>query len=197
MAVNTNAPFGFRYAGRLEGGSPTEGLTTRTVSSAYGTALFQGDPVISMSTGYIQVATSNSVTVAGIFNGTEYLNTNVGRKVWFNSLPASGVGADAKAYLSNDPQALWVAQSNGTAIAFADIGANIGFATGGGTAATGISTYALDQTTIATTNTLPFRIVGLWSQYAPSGSPGTDDTSAYNWAVVALNNTDRSSTTGV
>ena len=120
-----------------------------------------------MTSGYVQVATSNSVTVAGVFNGTEYLNSNVGRKVWANSVATSGLGADALIYISNDPQALWVAQSNGTAIAFADIGANIGFATGNGTVATGISTYALDQTTIATTNTLPFRIVGLWSQYHP------------------------------
>jgi hypothetical protein len=195
--ANVNAPFGFQYAGRQEGGSPTEGLTSRIVSSAYGVAIFQGDPVISMTSGYIQVATSNSVTVAGVFNGTEYLNSNVGRKVWFNSLPSSGIGADAKAYISNDPPALWVAQSNGTAIAFADIGANIGFATGTGNTTTGRSTYALDQTTIGTTNTLPFRIVGLWSQYAPPGSAGTDDTTPYNWAVVALNNTDRSTTTGV
>src|SRR5438093_363 len=109
--ANTNAPFGFRYFGRQEGGSPTEGLTPRKVSSAYGTGIFQGDPVISMSTGYIQAATSNTVTVAGIFNGAEYLNSNVGRKVWFNSLPATGLGADGLAYISNDPQALWVAQS--------------------------------------------------------------------------------------
>ena len=195
--ANVNSPFGFLYAGRQEGGSPTMGLTPRVVSSAYGTALFQGDPVISMSTGYIQVATSNSVTVAGIFNGTEYLNSNVGRKVWFGSLPATGIGADAKAYISNDPEALFVAQSDGTAIAFGDIGANIGFTTGTGNTSTGKSTYALAQSTIATTNTLPFRIVGLWSQFAPPGSQGTDDTSSYNWAVVALNNTDRASTTGV
>jgi len=195
--ANTNAPFGFRYFGRQEGGSPTEGLTPRKVSSAYGTGIFQGDPVISMSTGYLQAATSNTVTVAGIFNGTEYLNSNVGRKVWFNSVPASGLGADALAYLSNDPQALWVAQSDGSPITFADIGNNIGFTTGSGNTSTGLSAYALAQSTIATTNTLPFRIVGLWSQFAPPGSQGTDDASSYNWAVVALNNTDRASTTGV
>lgn len=150
-----------------------------------------------MSTGYLQAATSNTVTVAGIFNGTEYYNSNVGRKVWFNSLPATGLGADGLVYISNDPPALWLAQSNGSAITFADIGANIGFATGSGNTTTGLSTYALDQSTIGTTNTLPFRIVGLWSQYAPPGTPGADDTSLYNWAVVALNNTDRASTTGV
>jgi hypothetical protein len=120
----------------------------------------------------------------------------VGRKVWWY-WPSSGVSSDGNAGISNDGEALFVAQSNGTAIAFADIGANIGFATGAGSTTTGLSAYSLDQTTIGTTNTLPFRIVGLWSQKAPPGSAGADDTTPYNWAVVALNNTDRSSTTGV
>ncbi len=193
-----NDPFGFRYCGRQEGGSPTEGLTTRLVSSAYGTAIFMGDPVISLTSGYIAVATSNTVTIAGIFNGTEYLNSNVGRKVWFNSLPASGVGADAKAYISNDPDALFVAQANGSAIAFSAIGGNAEFAATAGDATTGISNYALVSTTAGSTlNTMPFRIVGLWSQFAPPGSPGTDDTYSFNWVVVTLNNTDRNQLTGV
>ena len=195
---NTDSPFGFRYCGRQEGGSPTEGLTSRLVSSTYGTAIFQGDPVISLTSGYIAVATSNAVTIAGIFNGTEYLNSNVGRKVWFNSLPATGVGGDAKAYLSNDPDALFVVQANGSAIPFSAIGGNAQFAAGTGDSSTGISEYSLVSTTAGSTlNTMPFRIVGLWSQYAPPGSPGTDDTYSFNWVVVALNNTDRNTTTGV
>ena len=157
-----------------------------------------GDPVISLTSGYIAVATSQSVTISGIFNGTEYLNTNVGRKVWFNSLPATGIGADPRAYLSNDPDALFVAQSNGSAIPFSAIGGNVGFVANAGDAATGISGYALDNSVAGTTlNTMPFRIIGLWSQFAPPGSPGTDDTYSFNWVVVALNNSDRNTTTGV
>jgi hypothetical protein len=38
-----------------------------------------------------------------------------------------------------------------------------------------------------TTATLPFRVVGLWSDYAPAGSPGTDNTTPYNLAVVTPN----------
>ena len=195
--ANVDSPFGFRYFGRQEGGSPTAGLTPRNIASTYGTGIFQGDPIISMASGYIQAATSNTVTVGGVFNGVEYLNSNVGRKIWFNSWPASGAGGNGQGYLSNDPQALFLAQSNGSPIVFADIGMNIGFATGSGNTTTGISAYSLDQSTIGTTNTLPFRIVGLWSQYAPPGSAGADDANDFNWAVVALNNTDRTSTTGV
>lgn len=195
---NTNDPFGFRYCGRQEGGSPTEGLTTRLVSSTYGTAIFMGDPIISLTSGYVAVATSNAVTIAGIFNGTTYLNSNVGRKVWFNSLPATGVGGDAKAYLSNDPDALFVVQANGSAIPFSAIGGNAEFTAGTGDASTGISGYALTTATAGSTlNTMPFRIVGLWSQFAPPGSPGTDDAYSFNWVVVALNNTDRKQLTGV
>ena len=63
---------------------------------------------------------------------------------------------------------------------------------------TGISAYSVDQTSIGTSSALPFRIVGLYSQFAPPGETGTDDTADYNLVVVTFNDTDRhSGTTGV
>jgi hypothetical protein len=40
---------------------------------------------------------------------------------------------------------------------------------------------------IGTTATLPFRIVGLWSDIAAPGSPGADTASQYNWVLVEAN----------
>src|SRR5882757_10074632 len=122
VATNTNAPFGFRYFGRLEGGSPTEGLTTRSIASTYGTAIFMSDPVLSLSTGYIALPTVSTTQITGILGNLEYLNTAAGRNIlgapyW----PSSGVGSNGTAGIYDDPQALWLVQSNNTAITFADI----------------------------------------------------------------------------
>jgi hypothetical protein len=46
--ANVNAPNGFQYFGRLEGGSPTAGLSTRLISSSDTAAVGQGDPVTSL-----------------------------------------------------------------------------------------------------------------------------------------------------
>ena len=43
---------------------------------------------------------------------------------------------------------------------------------------------------IGTTATYPFRLVNLLSAQSPSGTNGTDNTSANNQAVVTFNNVD-------
>jgi hypothetical protein len=154
--------------------------------------------VTSLGTGYVTLATAGTTQISGIFLGCYYLNTGVGRVVWSRNWPGSGAGGDATAEIDTDPNALFVAQSNNTAIAFTDIDANVNFAIGTPNSTTGYSTSSIDQSTIATTNTLPFRIVGLLSQYLPANSvAGTDDSSAYNRIIVAPNYTDRKSLVGI
>lgn len=195
--ANTNAPNGFQDFGRLEGGSPTEGLSTRLISSADTAALGYGDPVTSLATGFVTASTAGTTQIDGIFYGCEYLSTAVGRTVWANNWPGSGAGSNVKAYIKTDPQALFVVQASNTAIVFADIGANIQFVAGTPNSVTGFSTAAVTQSSIATTDTLPFRIVGLLSDYSPSSTDGTDNASAYNRVIVAPNNWDRNSRVGI
>lgn len=198
--ANTNAPNGFQRFGLLDGASPTMGCQQRLVASADTTPIGYGDPVVSLVTGYVARATAGTTQIAGIFMGCYYLNTAVGRVVWSKSWPGASAGSDGHANIDTDPNALYIAQSNNTAIAFADINANINFVIGTpqSESAGGFSTSALDQSTINTTNTLPFRIIGLYSQYVPAGSEnGSDDTSAYNRVIVAPNYTDRKSLVGM
>lgn len=197
--ANTNAPNGFQYFGRLDGGSPTMGNTVRKIISSYGTAIGYGDPVVSVAGGFIEAAAPGTTQIAGIFYGCKYLNLSVGRVVWAPNWPGTSQGSDATAYLTTDPQAMFVVQSNLTAIGFADIDANINFASGTPSSVTGMGTTTVNQSTINTTDTLPFRIVGLLSQYeGTSGSVnGTDDSSSYNRVIVTGNFWDRSSRTGI
>lgn len=196
--ANVNAPNGFQYFGRLEGGSPTEGMTTRLIANADTAKVGQGDPVTSLGTGYVTASTAGTTQIDGIFYGCEYLSTATGRTIWSNYWPGAGATGDIKAYLTTDPQAMFVVQSNNTAIVFADIGANINFAAGTPNAVTGFGTTSVAQSTIESTTTLPFRIVGLLSDYTgPNGGNGTDNASAYNRVIVTANNWDRKSLTGI
>lgn len=195
--ANTNAPNGFQYFGRMDGGSPTMGNTTRKILSTYNVAIGFGDPVISVASGYIQRATASTVQIAGIFFGCSYLDTGVGRVIWTKSWPGTAQGSDAIAYLNTDPQSLFVGQSNGSPITFSDIDANINFAIGTPDSVTGMSTSSLNQSTIATTDTLPFRIVGLYSDYETASVDGADNASSYNRVVVRPNFWDRSSLVGI
>ena len=191
--ANTNAPFGFRqYSGT--GSAPTYEQVAMTIASNNTTAVYFGDPVVPLNTGYITQASSNSVQIAGIFVGCKYLSTSQKRTVWSNYWPGSDASSAVEAYVVNDPNAKFVAQSDATGVAFADINANIGFAIGTGNTATGISGAYLDTSTLNTTNTLPFRVVALVQN--PPGSAGTE-AGAYNWAVVAFNNVSTKQLTGI
>jgi len=215
--ANTFAPNGFRqWSGT--GSAPTYEQTVAYIAYNNTQGIFYGDPVVQLNTGYIAQASSNSVQIAGIFNGCQYLSVAQKRTVWSNYWPGSDVasGNTVTAYVINDPNAQFIVQTansntTATAVGFANIGNNIGFGIGGtasgntgsnGNTASGQSTFYADQYTIATTSTLPFRIVGL-AGYAPvgvspwAGQNGYDTTTAYNSLIVAFNNVATKSLTGI
>lgn len=182
---NTNAPFGFRqYSGT--GSAPTYEQNVRKIASNNTTAIFFGDAVIPLATGYITQATASTVQLAGIFAGCKYLSTSQKRTVWSNYWPGSDATGDVEAYVIDDPNAKFIVQGGGAAVGFDAIGANIqiNVSTAGNTA-TGISGMFVDS--VNTTATLPFKVVGLVQD--PPGANGTDVTSAYNQIIVQFNNT--------
>ena len=194
---NNNAPFGFvPYRGN--GAAPTYELSTRMIASANTTKIFQGDPVIPLTTGYItQMSAGGTVRCEGIFSGCKYLSTSAKRTVWSNFWPGADANGDVEAYLYSNPQMQFEVQSSdasGTsAVVFANIGEyiNIGYGIGlagtpNGNTANGLSTASVDQDTLATTVTHPFIVVGLVE--APPGAEGTDIATEYNRVIVAFNN---------
>jgi hypothetical protein len=149
--------------------------------------------------GYLDKATSNSAAngVEGIFIGCKYFSTSQKRTVWNSYWPGSDATGDVEAYIITDPNAMFVVQNgtSATAIGLADIGANVGFLAAAGNTATGLSAYTVDQSTLNTTNTLPFRVVDLVLD--PPGINGTDSASGYNWVIVGFNNQARRQLTGI
>lgn len=193
--ANTQASFGFRHIGFLAGASPDYQQLTRLIQSTNTTKIFAGDPVVkSGATNYIIQGANNTTTLEGIFVGCQYTPSGgLGIPQWSPYWPGAAA-ADATAYIINAPNALFLAAALSTAIVTANIGANIGFAIGtGSTVGGGLSGATLDQSTLGTTNTLPFQ---LFSMYQGIGN-GSDPATSYNWAVVTFNNQRFKQLTGV
>lgn len=194
--TNTLAPFGFKQVGYLDGQAPTFAPQPRLISPTNTTKIYRGDPVVSLNTGFIAQAAAGTTAVAGVFDGCTYYSLAQGRQVWSNYWPGGDVASDATvvAHIISSPSALFLAQSNGLPITEADIGSNVNFAIGtGSTFGGGFSGATIDQSSLATTSTLPFRIYSL----SASLGNGSDNASDFNYAVVAFNNQDFKSLTGV
>lgn len=192
--ANVTSFMGFRNIGFLPGYSPDYQLLSRQISNANATAIYRGDPVV-MSSGLLIAATSTATPVDGVFDGCTYTDAS-GNTVWRPYCPATQT---ATGYVLASPGAMFLAQSNGTAITTTNLNKNIGFVVAAGTTiGGGFSGYQIDAGNIQTTNSLPFRLVNLYSSIAPSGVNGTDNTSNNNMAVVTFNSQDfKAGQTGV
>lgn len=181
--ANTNAPFGFtHYSGA--GSAPTYEQVVRKIASTNTTAIYYGDAVIPLTTGYIGQATASTVRMEGIFVGCKYTSTSQKRTVWMRYWPGADATGDVTAYVISDANARFMVQAGGTAIGLANIGEYIQLNVGTGSTATGTSGMYVESP--ATTVTLPFIVVGLVED--PPGSAGSDSTSAYNRIIVGFNN---------
>lgn len=190
--ANTQATFGFRHIGYTSGGSPDYQLATGVILSTNTTKIYRGDPVIvDPTTGKIkQAAAGATQALAGIFDGCMYTPVG-GTPVWSPYWPGAGASVDATAYIINAPNALFMAAALNTSIVTANIGENVDFAIGTGSTVTGFSGATVDQSTLNTTNTLPFRIVAPVTTQGNFGvvGNGSDPSTAYGWCVVTFNNT--------
>lgn len=194
--ANTNAPFGLRWLG-FNGGSaaPTFGLIQRKIISSSNQVAAKGDLMYQDTNGYVNAVTAAGTAasqVVGIFWGCEYLSNALGRRVVSPYWPGGDTSQDVDVLLipliGNPPQ-LFYAQTTSTPITFADIGRNVDIAYSAPVSygASAKSQVTIAASTLNTTNTLPFRVQGLYSSIAAPGSSGTDDASNYNWVIVSFN----------
>lgn len=191
--ANTTGYMGFKHIGFLPGYAPDYQLQAKTVGVGNATAIYRGDPVTFSSGLIIAADAANSAKVDGIFDGCTFVDAS-GNTKWQPYCPAAQT---ATAYIIAAPGAMFLGQSNNTALTQANVNSNIGYvAAAGQTTGGGFSGYLLDASKIGTTATYPFRIVSLFSAIAPAGTNGAE-ASSYNMAVLTFNNMDfRSGQTG-
>ena len=171
--ANVASPYGLRPVKRADG-MPYAGATSEYLIDPAGEAtnIFYGQVVHIGADGYIALSTAtgadgttnalptgtNLTGSIGVFVGCEYVNAQ-GQVIHSQYYPSGTTGV-VKAYVVDDPNVLFQAQMDG-AIDQSDIGANTFFAaaqsTSTGSTRTGVSSSALESTTVTTT--AAFRIV--------------------------------------
>lgn len=193
--ANTFSPFGFQPQKRSDSAAWTDAQREYLIAAANTHTFFKGDPVVALTTGYIDRVAIGSIPTQGtlgIFMGCEYMSTAGGTKKWSPQFPGGDTAADIKCWVITDPQVIfrcWVGTGSGSTAGGpavqADLFANFNWQLGTGNAQSGISGAYLDYASSATTSTLPLTIVGLVTQ--PAGTNGTDTTTAGNMVDVILN----------
>jgi len=194
--ANSNGAFGLRPYGMLGSAPNSTGTTEYRIASDNSNPIFQGMAVIPLAAGVIddlQAAAGGNVAIVGVFNGCEYVSSTTGEVIRSNFWPGSGADSNfpVRAFLFDNPSQLFtiatsnvVSAANTEAEVRAAVFANIAFATGNsGSTTTGISSATADLNTIATTNTLALRIMGV--QEDPENA---DFTAAGIPLIVRINN---------
>lgn len=195
--ANTQATFGFRQIGYISGAGVDYQLNTGTILSSNSTKIYRGDPVcLDPTTGAVVQGANNTSSLFGVFDGCMYTPTTGGPPQWSPFWPGAAFGS-ATAYVIDAPNALFMVACLNTAIVTANLGENVGFAIGTGNTVTGISGATADQSTLNTTNTLPFKVWKMANDFLPAGSQGADLASAYAWVVVTFNNVRSKQLTGL
>ena len=131
------------------------------VASAYGTAIFYGDFVKLVAAGTVEKAAVTTAVVAGtvgIFVGCSYTDPSTSQLTFNQQYPASTTASDIMAYVVDDPKIVLKMQGDGS-IAQTGLGNNVSAISTAGSTAIGRSKNALDASSIATTNTLPLRVI--------------------------------------
>ena len=188
--ANVNQPFGFKHLGVAQGGSaPTYGLRRVKIAYNYGAALYKGDVLQDLGSGYHGVwSNADGGNTTGVVQGFEYLSTAAGRKVWSTYLPTTDHANDIDAWvipIFGAPPQSFLVQAYATNFTIADIGTKVQPTAGTGVVIGGRGRSGMTITQgSATTNTYPFRVVDMYSMIAAKGVVGTDDTASYNLVVV-------------
>ena len=194
--ANINGAFGLRPIGKMGQNTNSTGATEYRIASSNTNAIYQGSPVIPLAAGVIDIvgaAAGGTVGLLGVFWGCEYVSSVTGEKIFSNYWPGSGADSNypVKAFVYDDPAQLFlIATSNVVAGADTEaevraaVFANANFATAtSGSTVTGLSSATLDLNTIATTNTLNLRIMGVMDD-----PENLDFASAGVGILVRLNN---------
>ena len=188
--ANKSTAYGLRPIGLVGSATNSTGVTQYEIASNNTNAIYQYGIVVPLAGGVIDFAgaTDGGTTQAlGVLMGIEYQDSVQKKPVFLNYWPGScSVSVDTnypvKAFVADDPNQLFKVASDAsltdraTALATVFANASLGTSARTGSTNTGSSDSALSVSSVATTATLPLRIVGILddvsnSDYTAAGIP--------------------------
>ena len=161
--MSTSAtPHGARPVGSIISCAFNNQVKHYKIKNAYGTSIFYGDFVkmgddnpnttIQLDSG------TTALTPIGIFLGCQYTDPTTGQFTPNQYFPASTAADDIVAFVAIDPFLIMQMQCDGAADQD-DLGKNCAVVQTAGSTAIGNSKNSVDISTVATTNTLPVKII--------------------------------------
>ena len=183
--MSTSAtPHGARPVGSIISCAFNNQVKHYKIKNAYGTSIFYGDFVkmgddnpnttIQLDSG------TTALTPIGIFLGCQYTDPTTGQFTPNQYFPASTAADDIVAFVAIDPCLIMQMQCDGAADQD-DLGKNCAVVQTAGSTAIGNSKNSVDISTVATTNTLPVKIIDFVD--GPSSAVGD----AYTDVLVMFN----------
>tara|TARA_R100001369_G_scaffold36736_3_gene62153 strand:+ start:1217 stop:1801 length:585 start_codon:yes stop_codon:yes gene_type:complete len=177
--ANQDAAFGLRPVKRIGGTPFTGGQSRYRIAADYGTAIFQGDMVMQVTGGTVEIhADGGTVPIVGVFNGCKFTDPTTGEQVFSNSYPASTDAADIIAFIIDDPMVIFEIQCN-VAFPIADLLGNFDVIyTTAGNAKSGVAGSELNVSDGGTGTGLPLKVIDI-SEDPENSDVGSAHTNVY------------------
>ena len=181
--ANVIEKYGLRPVRQLNGSPFINAQNRYRIAANYGTAIYQGDLVIPVSSGNIERATANtSNAVVGVFNGCFYTDPTTQKPTFSNFYPGTVNASDIIAMVVDGPDTVFEVKSNAS-FAVADLFRNYSITNTTGSTKTGISYAQLDVATSGTTGTFAVQAIDI------TQDPFNSDLTVSNVGVlVRINN---------
>ena len=179
--ANQDAAFGLRPIGRVGGTPYTGGQNRYRIAANYGTAIFQGDMVMQVTGGNVEIhADGGTVPIVGVFNGCQFTDPTTGEQKFSNFYPASTNASDLIAFIIDDPMVVFEVQAD-AAFPVADLFGNFDVVyTTAGSTTTGISRAELKVADGGTATTLSLKAIDI------SEDPENSDVASANTNVKVV-----------
>ena len=177
--ANQTGNFGLRAARQLDG-SPYNGAQNRyRILKNYGTALYQGDLVMTSLNGTVQRAGATDNPVVGVFNGVFYTDPTTSKPTWKNYYPATISANDIMAQVIDGPDVVFEINADAT-FTVSHLFANYKIVATTGSTLSGQGKEALDVSTADSSSTFVLKAVDI------SQDPDNSDTTASSGVNVLV-----------
>ena len=190
--ANKDAAFGLRPIGKVGQNADNQGMSQYEIADNSSTSIFQGDLVKMVTSGYIDKADADNVSL-GVFWGTFISkDPSTGKPKFSNFYTQTDVGngETIEAFVYDDPYARFEIQSSADTER-SDVGMNADIVYVAGSTINGVSKVELDDTSFVTT-TAQLRLIG-FSRDIENNEAGVANVNC----IVTINEHFLKSTTGI
>lgn len=181
--ANVTEKYGLKPARQLNGSPFINAQNRYRIAANYGTAIFQGDLVVPVTSGGIQRFTAGTSTeVVGVFNGVFYTDPTTQKPTFSNFYPGTVNASDIIATVIDAPDTVYEIKADAV-FAVADLFKNYQVTNLSGSTKTGISQVMLDVSESGTLGTYVVQAIDI------SQDPANSDVTVSNITVlVRINN---------